>query len=238
MQQPGMVIESAAFSSMAETFPLNSALVSTALGRRGRRWRGWATVALVLLAPVLVVVTVASMAVATPVAWLPSFRLILLIDLAYVLVIAAVVLVRIARLIAARRSRSAGSQLHLRLSSVFGGVALVPAITVAAFPAITINIGLEGWFSDRVQAVVGNSVAAAQAYQAEQENTLREDGQAIADLLAAARRANPLIQEGEIRVLLSQAQAGIQRGKRSRALRNKIRGSGKENIELSQALVK
>ena len=182
--------------------------------RIGRRWRGWATFGLIALAPVLVVLTVVSMGAVTPVRWLPSFRLILLVDLGYVLVIAAVVMVRIARLIAARRSRSAGSQLHLRLSSVFAMVALVPAITVAAFAAITINIGLEGWFSDRVQAVVGNSLAAAQAYQAEQENTLRADGQAVADVLVNARRANPFIQEGEIRVLLSQAQAGIQRGLR------------------------
>jgi two-component system, NtrC family, nitrogen regulation sensor histidine kinase NtrY len=76
---------------------------------------------------------------------------------------------RIARMVAARRQRSAGSRLHLRLSALFAVIALVPAVTVAVFAVITINFGLEGWFSDRVRNVVGSSLAAAEAYQNEQE---------------------------------------------------------------------
>ncbi|MCL4675895.1 MAG: PAS domain-containing sensor histidine kinase, partial [Pararhodobacter sp.] len=124
------------------------------------------------------------------------------------------VLGRIARMIAARRSRSAGSRLHLRLSALFAIIALVPAITVAVFAVITINIGLEGWFSDRVRNVVGSSLAAAEAYQGEQEHSLIADGEAVAAILERARQINPLISEGEIRLILGSAQAGIQRGLR------------------------
>lgn len=172
------------------------------------------TLFLVALAPVLVLATVGVLGPFSISPILPSLRLVLLADLVYILVVAALVLARIARMIAARRSRSAGSRLHLRLSALFAFIALVPAITVAVFAVITINIGLEGWFSDRVRNVVGTSLAAAEAYQEEQERTLIADGEAVADVLERARVSNPAISEGEIRQILSQAQAGIQRGLR------------------------
>jgi len=132
----------------------------------------------------------------------------------YILVVAGLVLVRLARLIGARRSRSAGSRLHLRLSSIFAGIALLPAITVAVLTVVTINLGLEGWFSDRVRNVVGSSLAAAEAYQGEQERNLVADATAVANLLVSARQQRPTLSEGDMRQLLSQAQAAIQRGLR------------------------
>jgi len=173
-----------------------------------------AALVLVLLAPVLVMLTAAVLGPFASTPNLPSLRLVLLADLIYILLVAALVLARVLRMMAARRSRSAGSQLHLRLSALFAVIALVPAITVAAFAVITINIGLEGWFSDRVHNVVGNSLAAAQAYQDEQERNLVTDGQAVAGILTRARQFNPLIAEGDVRQILSQVQAGIQRGLR------------------------
>ncbi|MCA2010638.1 PAS domain-containing sensor histidine kinase [Cereibacter sphaeroides] len=171
------------------------------------------TLVLVVLAPVLVLVTMVALGpTRSPV--LPSVRTVLLVDLIYFLIVATLVLGRIFRLILARRSRSAGSALHLRLSSLFGIIALSPAITVAVFAVVTINLGLESWFSDRVRNVVGNSLAAAQAYQDEQERNLIEDAQAVANLLVQARRQQPLLSEGDTRQLLSQAQAAIQRGLR------------------------
>ena len=179
-----------------------------------RRLQALVTLVLVVLAPCLVVLTIAVLGPFSITPNLPSLRLVLLADLVYILVVAAMVMARIARMVAARRTRSAGSRLHLRLSALFAVIALVPAITVAVFAVITINIGLEGWFSERVRNVVGTSLAAAQAYQAEQERNLIEDGQAVAAILIAARNAAPLISEGETRQILSQAQAGIQRGLR------------------------
>lgn len=172
------------------------------------------TIVLVVLAPILVLATVGVLGPFAISPNLPSLRLVLLADLVYILVVAALVLGRIARMIAARRSRSAGSRLHLRLSALFAFIALVPAITVAVFAVITINIGLEGWFSERVRNVVGTSLAAAEAYQDEQERSLIADGEAVAGVLERARAMNPMISEGEIRQILSQAQLGIQRGLR------------------------
>ena len=49
------------------------------------------------------------------------------------------------------------SHLYLRLqklTKVFTLIALLPAIIVAIFATISINFGLEGWFSSNVQKVV------------------------------------------------------------------------------------
>ena len=169
---------------------------------------------LVALAPLLVFATVVVLGPFTVPAGLPSLRIILLLDLVYILSVAALVMARIARMVAARRQRSAGSRLHMRLSALFAIIALLPAITVAVFAVITINFGLEGWFSERVRNVVGSSLAAAEAYQSEQEDNLIEDGLAVAWRLENVLATDPLVPEGELRQVLSQAQADVQRGLR------------------------
>ena len=65
-----------------------------------------------------------------------------------------------------------GSRLHLRLTGVFALIALIPTVLVAIFAVLTVNVGLEGWFSDRVRQVVGSSLTAAEAYRAEIARTM------------------------------------------------------------------
>jgi two-component system nitrogen regulation sensor histidine kinase NtrY len=98
--------------------------------------------------------------------------------------------------------------LHLRLTGVFTIVALVPTILVAVFATITVNMGLEGWFSDRVSTALGNSVDAAVAYQQEHRDDLSQDARALAAFLNVNRRAAPFLNDGELRQLLSQGQSG------------------------------
>nr|WP_240336667.1 PAS domain-containing sensor histidine kinase [Tropicibacter sp. Alg240-R139] len=143
-----------------------------------------------------------------------ALRLILLADLVYILVLAALVLGQVGRLIAARRAKSAGSRLHLRLIGVFALLALIPAVTVAIFAGLTLNVGLEGWFSDRVRAVVGSSLTAAEAYENEQRVDLSEDALALAQFLDQSRGVNFFINDAEFRQLLAQGQSQIQRGLR------------------------
>jgi two-component system nitrogen regulation sensor histidine kinase NtrY len=152
-----------------------------------------------------------------------SLRLVLLADLIYVLVVAALVFGTIARMIAARRAKSAGSRLHLRLTGVFALIALIPTVLVAVFAMLTVNIGLEGWFSDRVRGVVGASLSAAEAYREDQRRDLVEDAGTLADYLEVARKADFFFSDGEMRQLLTQAQLQVQRGLREAYV---IDGSG------------
>ena len=181
--------------------------------RKQRRVQNLATLVLVLLGPSLALTTFLTLGpLQEQDGSSRGLRLILLADLVYILTVAALVAQRVAKMIAARRARSAGSRLHLRLTGVFAGVALGPTILVAVFAAITVNFGLEGWFSDRVRAVVGTSLAAAQAYEDEHRRDLSADAEALAAYLSGARRISPFIGEGELRQLLTQGQSQIQRG--------------------------
>ena len=180
--------------------------------RRQRRVQTSVTLGLVFLGPVLAVATFLAMGVFNQDAASPTLRLILLSDLVYVMVIAALVLARVLRLVSDRRSRSAGSRLHMRLSGVFMLIALVPTVLVAVFAVLSINIGLEGWFSERVRSVVGASLSAAQAYEAVQNDDLAADAATLAGYLNDAKRQSAFIRDDQLRPLLSQAQGVIQRG--------------------------
>ncbi len=143
-----------------------------------------------------------------------ALRLVLLADLVYAIVISGMVMTRIASMIAARRAKSAGSRLHLRLTGVFALIALTPTVLVAIFAGLTINVGLEGWFSDRVSGVVGASQSAAEAYQADQRRDLSEDAVALADFLNVTKERQTFVSDGELRQVLGQGQGLIQRGLR------------------------
>ncbi|MDK3016274.1 sensor histidine kinase NtrY-like [Pseudodonghicola flavimaris] len=182
--------------------------------RRTRRARNIGTLGLVLLGPALAMATFMVLGPLDQGASSPELRVILLIDLVYVLVVAALVLGQLGRLIVARRAKSAGSRLHLRLIGVFTFLALVPTVIVAVFATLTVNIGLEGWFSDRVRQVVGTSLDAAEAYETEHRQALEEDARALGRFLDSSRNVVFFVNDAELRQMLAQGQSQIQRGLR------------------------
>ncbi|MFT7596633.1 MAG: two-component system nitrogen regulation sensor histidine kinase NtrY, partial [Paracoccaceae bacterium] len=182
--------------------------------RRTRRARNIGTLGLVLLGPALALATFMVLGPFELGASAPALRVIFLADLVYILVVAALVLGQVGHLIVARRAQSAGSRLHLRLVGVFTLLALIPTVTVAVFAALTVNVGLEGWFSDRVRQVVGNSLAAAEAYEGEQREDLATDARALARFLDNNRAVSFFMNDAELRQMLVSGQTRIQRGLR------------------------
>ena len=180
--------------------------------RRQRRVQTVATLGLVLLGPVLAALTYTVLGPLDQGNSAISLRLVLLADLVYVLVVASLVLQRIARMVSARRNKSAGSRLHLRLTGTFALLALIPTVLVAVFSVLTINVGLEGWFSDRVRNVLGSSLAAAQAYEEEHRQDLTQDARSLAAYLDAERARVLFMDDGEVRQALGRVQAQIERG--------------------------
>ena len=191
--------------------------------RRLRMVQTVMTLGLVVLGPVLAVGTFLALGPFSEGASSPALRLVLLADLVYILVVAALVLQRLARMAADRRSQSAGSRLHLRLSGLFALIALIPTVLVAVFAVLTVNVGLEGWFSDRVRQVVGNSLSAAEAYEGEHRQDLTEDAQSLAGYLNVAKQSTFFLRDDQLRPILTQGQEAIQRGLREAFL---IDGSG------------
>ncbi|MFP3382889.1 ATP-binding protein [Tritonibacter sp. SIMBA_163] len=180
--------------------------------RKSRRARNIITLGLVFLGPAMALLTFLVIGPLGQSASSPALRLILLADLVYVLSITALVLSQIGRLIAARRVKSAGSRLHLRLIGAFAFLALVPTVTVAVFAVLTVNVGLEGWFSERVRDVIANSVKAAEAYERQQRQDLEQDAIALARFLDRSRSNDFFMSDGQLRQFLSQGQLQIQRG--------------------------
>ncbi len=187
--------------------------------RRFSRWRrrravqNALTLGLVVLGPVLTALTF--IVLGGPLdqgAASPLLRLILLADLVYIIVVAALVLLRVMRMIVARRNKSAGSRLHLRLTGVFALLALIPTVLVAVFALLSINLGFEGWFSDRVQTVLGTSLSTARAYEEEERNELLRDGNALAGFLNSERQTNFFMNDGDVRQAFGRVQNLIDRG--------------------------
>ena len=180
--------------------------------RRTRRVQTATTFGLVFLGPLLAVATFLALGPFSQGASSPALRLVLLSDLVYILILAALVLGRVARIVSDRRSQSAGSRLHLRLSGVFALVALVPTVLVAVFAVLTVNIGLEGWFSERVRSVVGTSLSAAEAYERQSRDDLLADATALASYLNVAKQSTFFLRDDQLRPLLTQGQSAVQRG--------------------------
>ncbi|MFD1508229.1 sensor histidine kinase NtrY-like [Lacimonas salitolerans] len=170
------------------------------------------TLGLVLLGPVLAFVTFMVLGPLDGGSSSLSLRLVLMADLVYVLLLVALVAQRVLALVAARRAQSEGSRLHLRLTGVFALMALLPTVTVAVFATLTINIGLETWFSERVRQVVGASLAAAQSYEEEERRDLSDDAMLLARFITDRQRLTGFTSDGDIRVVLTEGQSLIQRG--------------------------
>ena len=176
------------------------------------RVRASSTIYLVFLGPFLAFATYIILGPFDLRAQSRLLQLVLLADLVYVITIVAFVILRILRIISQRRQKSAGSQLHLRLTGFFTVMALLPTIGVAVFATFTVNMGLEAWFSDRVQSVISASRSAAEAYEAEQREALIEDIADLANELGFFRKGRNGTDLSEFRNHLARLQQEMQRG--------------------------
>tara|TARA_R110000868_G_scaffold144396_7_gene363520 strand:- start:6962 stop:9253 length:2292 start_codon:yes stop_codon:yes gene_type:complete len=160
------------------------------LSRRG--FSGALAIGLVIVAIFLGSFTYMTLTGLTPLK--PSRGLVialLLANLTTVLVLFALITWRIVRIIIARVSGAAGSKLHARLVAMFSIVAVMPAIIVAVFAAVTLNRGLDAWFSERTQVIISNAQTVAEAYLNEHHHVLRGDALAMATDLD---RAGPYLE--------------------------------------------
>ncbi|MDA9236196.1 PAS domain-containing sensor histidine kinase [Amylibacter sp.] len=167
---------------------------------------------LILLGPILTGLTVSILQGEFGSKLSNILRLILLVDGIYLLVVISIVGYAVMKMFAARRAKSAGSRLHMRLSRVFAIVALIPTVLVAVFAVVTLSIGVEGWFSKNVQNVVSSSLSAAEAYKNEQRDDLKIDLNFMAVRLNEYKNTNSFVSDSDLRVQLILIQKLIQRG--------------------------
>ena len=102
-------------------------------------------------------------------------------DFTLVLSLAVAIGWRLARLWATRRSGRAGAKLHVRLVTWFSAIAMVPAIVVAVFALVTLNVGMQAWFSSNVRTALDGSVNISRQYVKEQFDRIIIDAAEISD---------------------------------------------------------
>jgi two-component system, NtrC family, nitrogen regulation sensor histidine kinase NtrY len=146
--------------------------------------------------------------------------------------IAAMLLIVLWQLIGlwrARRRQVAGAGLHVRIVGLFSIVALFPAILLAVFASVSLDRGLDQWFSARTKSIIKDSVDVANAY-------LNEHGKIIrSDLVGMARELEAGAQ------LLQENREGFQRYAAALAVERRIPfaflidGNGQAVIEALRA---
>jgi two-component system nitrogen regulation sensor histidine kinase NtrY len=104
-----------------------------------------------------------------------------------VLMVVALVLTEAALLIGARLRQQAGAGLQLRMVAMFAIAAAVPAAIVAVVATISLNQGLDQWFSERTKTMVESSRLVARSYMLEHAQVLRDDIIWVATELEQAR---------------------------------------------------
>jgi two-component system, NtrC family, nitrogen regulation sensor histidine kinase NtrY len=118
-----------------------------------------------------------------------AFVAVLLVTFTVDLALGALIAWRLTRLWVAQRSGTAGARLHARLVAIFSIIAVVPAILVAIFAAVSLNLGVEEWFPAQVKGALDNSANVARLYGNEQQAMIHRDALTI----AAAVERDPLL---------------------------------------------
>ncbi len=111
----------------------------------------------------------------------------------------------VTRLVRARTKGRAAARLHVRIVVLFSIVAITPAILVAIFASITLNVGLDRWFSIRTQSIVSSSMNIAQAYMMENASYLQGQTVSMANDLERNRSLYYLDRTGFVQLLTRQA---------------------------------
>ncbi len=99
----------------------------------------------------------------------------LLINGILALAMIAMIAWQVGGLLLARRRQAAGSRLHIRIVGLFSIVAVLPAIILAIFASISLDRGLDHWFSSRTKSIIENSITVATAYLHEHGQVIRAD---------------------------------------------------------------
>ena len=127
------------------------------------------------------------------------------LNLFFVLGLIGLIAREIHGLIKARQRGRAAARLHVRIVALFSIVAITPAILVAIVASITLNVGLDRWFSMRTKSIVEQSLSVAQAYVMENARYLQGQTVTMATELDDARTLYNLDRTGFNNLLSRQA---------------------------------
>ena len=109
-----------------------------------------------------------------------TLSVLLLVNLGIDLALGALIAWRLTRLWVEYRTGAAGARLHARLVGIFALIVIVPAILVAVFATITVNVAFKAWFADPTKTMIMNSEDVAKRYVHQQGLMILSDAQDFA----------------------------------------------------------
>ena len=166
-------LTSAGFPAPEEGTRTSRGAFFTERGRRALRMMGFIVVllAVAVASGSFLIMTGATNIEPTPEVW----SLIWIANGLLVLLVIALVVTEAMLLIQSRFLGQAGSGLQLRMVGMFAAAAALPAIIVAVVATISLNQGLDQWFSERTKTMVEASRLVARSYMLEHAQVLRDD---------------------------------------------------------------
>lgn len=172
-------------ASTEQTVPMDRLAGPPTMGRFATRWIGPIAVGIALLSALATFLVLSGL---TP--FLPTHDLVvslLLVNAVAALVLVLVIAREVWAIVQARRRGRAAARLHVRIVGLFAVIAAVPAILVAIVASITLDRGLDRFFSTRTRAVIQNSLAVSEAYLREHAQMIRGDIIAMATDISRAK---------------------------------------------------
>ncbi|EIM29758.1 sensor histidine kinase NtrY-like [Microvirga lotononidis] len=149
---------------------------------------GWLGYGAVLSALASALATFLILAGATPL--LPTHNVVVwvfLLNGALIALLLGIVAWQTRKLVRERRAGAAAAGLHVRIVGLFSLVAVLPAILVAAVATVTLERGLDPWFTGALKDLMTNTVSIARSYREVQCRTLARETQLMAADLNRAK---------------------------------------------------
>jgi two-component system nitrogen regulation sensor histidine kinase NtrY len=109
-----------------------------------------------------------------------TLLLILGSDIVVLLLLSIVIAKKLVELWLKRKKGLAKARLHVRLTVLFGALAVTPAIIMTLFSVIFFHVGIQDWFSTRVKTALDESVQVAQSYLEEHKRLVGRDASLMA----------------------------------------------------------
>ncbi len=149
---------------------------------------GWLGYGAVLSALASALATFLILAGATPI--LPTHNVVVWVFMLNGLLIAVllgIVAWQTRKLIRERRAGAAAAGLHVRIVGLFSLVAVLPAILVAGVATVTLERGLDPWFTGALKDLMTNTVSIARSYRELQCRSIARETQLMAADLNRAK---------------------------------------------------
>jgi two-component system nitrogen regulation sensor histidine kinase NtrY len=149
---------------------------------------GWLGYGAVLSALTSALATFLVLAGATPI--LPTHNVVVWVftlNGVLIAVLLGIVAWQTRKLVRERRAGAAAAGLHVRIVGLFSLVAVLPAILVAGVATVTLERGLDPWFTGALKDLMNNTVSIARSYREMQCRTLARETQLMAADLNRAK---------------------------------------------------